>query len=113
MWRNSLGIEKKYGAYERQHERNDEDVNKRRAAFALWNLKRMKMAKVVIKAFFFLWAIVWSVTGILCFFSNGFKLLAPFALLPAVGFWVLLARSSGSITEIDQQIQEVKKTMEE
>lgn len=108
-----MSIVKKYGACAGNQEWDEEYLKRRRAAFALWKLKRMKAAKIVLKMILFLWASVWSVTGILYFFINGCKLLAPLALLPAVGFWVLLARSSGSVAEIDQQIQEIKRTMEE
>ena len=73
----------------------------------------MKAASIVIQIVVFLWASVWSVTVILCFFSNGFKLLAPLALLPAVGCWVLSAHLSGSVAKINQEIQELKETMDE
>lgn len=108
-----MSFGKKYGACERHQERDGEYVKKRRAAFALWNLKRIRITYIVIKLVVFVWACIWSVTVILCFFSRGFKLLAPFVLVPAIGCWVLLAHLTNSVTDINQEMQQIKETMDE
>lgn len=92
---------------DKKQEWNEEAVEKRRTAFAIWNLKRMKTAEILMKICAAIWAIVWSVASIVCFFSEHFKPLTPLVMLPAAGFWVLLARASGSVRELDHEIQEI------
>ncbi len=91
------------------------EISKRekKVDFAIWKLKRMKIMEIVVKSVAFMWAILWSIICIRCLLSADYKIFALFTAIPAIGFWVLLARAAGSIGLIDTEIEELRKAVQE
>lgn len=69
----------------------------------------MMITEIVVKFVAYSWAVIWSMTSILCLFTDKYKLIAFLAVFPAVGFWVILARAAGSIGAIGLEIKKLKK----
>lgn len=92
-------------------QRIQDEISKKgeEAKKGLWNLRKMKITEIIVKIMSFLWAIIWSITSYICFFSDGHKLLAVCSALLAIGFWVIIMRSAGSVTVLSMEIKAMKK----
>lgn len=85
----------------------------KQAGRLLWRLRRIRITEIIVKILAFIWAVIWSVTSMLCLFSEGHELMMLLTALPAAAFWIVIFRSAGSVGVIGMQIRELKKEMRE
>lgn len=85
----------------------------KKAERMLWKLRRIRITEIIVKILAFMWAVIWSVTSMICLFSKGNGLLMLLTALPAVAFWIVIFRSAGSVGVIGMHIRKLKKEMRE
>ena len=64
-----------------------------------------KRGEIVMKANAVIWAVAWSIFSVYSIVNGTMLLMLPVSIGCAVGFWVLLFMSSGSIGNIDKEIE--------
>lgn len=98
-------------AIEDQSWREELTKEDKKADFIIWKLKRMKITEIVVKFMAFTWAFIWTGFSLGFLLFKGNWLMMMLTALPAIGFWVILARSAGSVEAINMEIRELKKEM--
>lgn len=89
-------------------ERTEEEINeiiRKRAKNSIASLKMHKRGEIVMKANAVIWAVAWSIFSVYSIVNGTMLLMLPVSIGCAVGFWVLLFMSSGSIGNIDKEIE--------
>lgn len=81
----------------------------RDVTLTLRQLRIMMITEIAVKIVAYSWAIIWSLTSILCFFTDKYRFIAFLAVFPAAGFWIILSRAAGSIGTIGLEIRKVKQ----
>lgn len=92
---------------------SEEEIRRKKLIGAIEDLHSRRVSEIIQKINKIMWAVMWSVISARCILSGTFQFWLPFAIMAALGFYVLLFLSAGSIGDIQAELKALRKELEE